>query len=57
MFDIGSAKKHKNKIVAGLRRAQPSRSHSHYLVYPHNILYYAFEGMVGSRSTGDQCAF
>jgi hypothetical protein len=49
MFDIGSAKKHKNKIVAG--------SHSHYLVYPHNILYYAFEGMVGSRSTGDQCAF
>ncbi len=32
MFNIGWAKKRKNAIVAGLRRAQPSRSLSHYVV-------------------------
>jgi hypothetical protein len=46
MFDIGSAKNRRSKIVAG--------SHSHYFVYHHNVLYYAFKEIVGAASCRDQ---
>jgi hypothetical protein len=46
MFDIGSVKKRRDKIVTG--------SHSHYFFNHHNILYDAFREIVGAASYRDQ---